>query len=286
MPALSAENAWRRFVKERELLQGVTPATLACYACSWAAVSRYLPAGLAVADLERSHLADAAMELRKRGCCPVTVNSYLRPWNTFLRWAYREELAGKLIRLERIKEGEEIPKVLTPEDLRIALRYRGVTFSQQRAATLIALLLDTGLRISEAVSLDRSSVDLDQCTLTVLRGKGRKPRVVPISQECRRRLVAWLRQHEHKPLWPTVSGTRMKITSTKMQIQRLAARLGIRMSPHRLRHTFGTQYIANGGDAFRLQKVLGHATLKMTRRYVDLSIADLSAVHDEYSPLR
>jgi integrase/recombinase XerD len=59
----------------------------------------------------------------------------------------------------------------------------------------------------------------------------------------------------------------------------------VRCSFHTLRHTFGKNYIRNGGDVFRLQKILGHRTLDMTRRYVELDVSDLQAVHQRLSPL-
>ena len=60
---------------------------------------------------------------------------------------------------------------------------------------------------------------------------------------------------------------------------------GVRFSFHTLRHTFAVNYIRNGGDVFRLQRILGHSTLEMTRRYVNLQTSDLQAVHSKLSLL-
>jgi integrase/recombinase XerD len=60
---------------------------------------------------------------------------------------------------------------------------------------------------------------------------------------------------------------------------------GRRVSLHTLRHSFATLYIANGGDAMRLQRLLGHSTLAMTEKYVSLQTQDLSQVHGRFSPL-
>ena len=60
---------------------------------------------------------------------------------------------------------------------------------------------------------------------------------------------------------------------------------GVRFSFHTLRHTFAVNYIRNGGSVFHLQKILGHSTLVMTRRYCELQVEDLQKVHQQYSLL-
>ena len=65
----------------------------------------------------------------------------------------------------------------------------------------------------------------------------------------------------------------------------LPASRGVRVSPHTLRHTFATQYILNGGDAFSLQQILGHSTLEMVKIYVRLANRDVALQHKKYSPI-
>lgn len=65
---------------------------------------------------------------------------------------------------------------------------------------------------------------------------------------------------------------------------RLAGIQGVRVSPHTFRHTFAKNWIVNGGDVFSLQKMLGHTTMEMVRRYVNLASEDVSRAHRSYSP--
>lgn len=124
--------------------------------------------------------------------------------------------------------------------------------------------------------------------LITVKGKGEKYRVVPMSLELRKVLFRWLAKHDYPLLFPTRDGVKQRQRNVLRDMKRLGKRLGVtgvRFSFHTLRHTFALNYIRNGGDLFRLQRILGHSTLEMTRRYVNLQTADLQAVHDKLSLL-
>jgi integrase/recombinase XerD len=149
------------------------------------------------------------------------------------------------------------------------------------------LILDSGLRISEALTLERSAIDFDQSTITVM-GKGRKMRVVPFSRDMRRRLWQWLKTHEHALVFATRDGLPLSPRNVQHAMNRARKPLGIpsaKFSPHVLRHTMATCYLRAGGSVVMLQRILGHSELSTTMRYVHLNTGDLCAVHDRYSPL-
>jgi integrase len=111
----------------------------------------------------------------------------------------------------RIRLLPDPPKPLTPisdAEIRRLVRFRPHGRLQVRTWTLIVLLLDTGLRIDEALGLDRASVDLHNCVVRV-RGKGNRERLVPISLECRKRLYVLLKSATADPVFPTYSGLRL-----------------------------------------------------------------------------
>jgi integrase/recombinase XerD len=152
------------------------------------------------------------------------------------------------------------------------------------------LLLDTGLRIEEALSLQHEDMDLDNCLIRV-HGKGQKQRQVPFSMELRRILWKYIHavaQHPQAFLFSTRVGGKLSQRNMLRYFKLLGQKLhidGVRFSFHTLRHTMAVNYIRNGGDVFRLQRILGHATLEMTRRYVNLQTADLREVHNKLSLL-
>lgn len=151
------------------------------------------------------------------------------------------------------------------------------------------LLLDTGLRISEAMNIRLKDIDRANSSVTVM-GKGSKERTVHFGQTVRRALSQYLERRgdlETDYLFVTEYGDPMQQRMAQQQITRygaLAKIQGVRISPHTFRHTFAKNWIVNGGDVFSLQKMLGHTTMEMVRRYVNLANEDVGRAHRTYSP--
>jgi site-specific recombinase XerD len=109
----------------------------------------------------------------------------------------------------------------------------------------------------------------------------------------RRAVIRYLEHFRSQPVNPhesklflTVAGDPITVESVEQMIRRLANRSGVpRLHPHLLRHSFAVRYLVNGGDVFTLQKILGHTTLEMTRKYVTLASGDVKEKHRQYSPI-
>jgi Phage integrase family len=109
-----------------------------------------------------------------------------------------------------------------------------------------------------------------------VRGKGSRERMVPVGSTARQAIVSYLGQRgPGQPEDALFLGRRGEISSRGLQhmLRRLKGRVGVtgRLSPHSLRHTFARSYLVNGGDVFSLQRILGHTTLDMVKRYVALA---------------
>lgn len=271
------------FIKSRRYLKNVTAKTLDWYRDSFRALTRFHEGG----SFTKQSLARFVVRLRESGISAVSCNTYCRAINAFLRWRYEENLCAELLRIASLKTENKVLPTFTLSHVKALIGWKARTYSDCRLHTLICSLLDTGLRIEEALGLTRDKVDLENLLLTV-RGKGEKHRVVPLSFEMRKLLHRWLMRHDFPLVFPTRDGTRLNQRNTLRDFKLVALGLGIdgvRVSFHTLRHTFAVNYIRNGGDVFRLQRILGHSTLEMTRRYVNLQTADLQAVHDRLTLL-
>lgn len=178
---------------------------------------------------------------------------------------------------------------LRPEQVQQIIAYRPRGKYQHRTHALMLLLLDSGMRISEALSLRRSDVDLENLLCRISHAKGGRHRVVPLSLEVRKVMWKWMRTHENELVFPSRSGTMLKRRNILREFKQFAVRLGIigvRFSPHTLRHTFSIFYLRKGGNLFYLAKILGHTSVKTTERYLQsVQTEDLQAVHSGLSLL-
>jgi integrase/recombinase XerD len=154
----------------------------------------------------------------------------------------------------------------------------------------VLLILDVGLRISETLNLRLIDIDNDNLILKVF-GKGQKERLVPFSPELRKRLYRFEQLKSKKGirsdlLFPGSRGTRWEKRNSSTSLYLLQQKLGLpTFGWHRLRHTFATNYLRQGGDIVRLSMVLGHSQITTTQRYLHLLTEDLSASHQKVSIL-
>lgn len=157
--------------------------------------------------------------------------------------------------------------------------------SANRNKALILMLLDTGLRIGEVSRLTLSDVDLETGQIIVApygSGQKTKPRLVYLGRSTKKAVwhyIAKVDKRKNDPFFTTNSA----------YLRRLIAAIGERAKvpdchPHRFRHTFAIEYLRNGGDPFTLQRLLGHSTLEMSRRYLNILEGDYQAVHEKASP--
>jgi len=185
------------------------------------------------------------------------------------------------------------PQVLSVEEANRLLRAakRGKWYGTRNHA-IIATFLDTGLRLSELISLNLEDVNLNAMSVRVCNGKGGKERTVFAGRTLARGLRRWT---EIRPFasgidayFTTRDGRRLDQRNVARIIERIASRADLarrHIHPHLLRHTFATHYIKNGGDPFSLQRILGHSDIKTTMLYVNLAGVGLREAHAKASPV-
>jgi integrase/recombinase XerD len=236
------------------------------------------PSGATTEQLE-SYVA----QLRADGLSPATIARRLAS----LRALYRHLMllgtrpdnpAAELASPRRIRK---LPRTLSPAEAeRLIEAANGTTPRALRDSAIVELLYGAGLRVGELVSLDKSSVDLDERLVRAL-GKGSKERIVPVG----RRAVDALRRYlsrgrpyldtRHRPeLFLNAKGGPLTRAGVFLILRRLAGKAGLepeRIHPHLLRHSFATHLLEGGADLRSVQEMLGHADLATTELYTHVS---------------
>lgn len=224
---------------------------------------------------------------------PTTANHSLTSIKAFYAYAERESLveANPAIRLEKQKTKQTVIETFSQDEIAALLATCRKDWYGVRDRAIIVLLLDCGLRVSELPGIKLEDIDMADQTIKVL-GKGNKERRVPFGQGARQALSMWLAKrgklsspylvvnHYGEPV------LRWRIRDMIYDRGKKAGIKGVRCSPHTLRHTCAISYLRAGGDVFSLQRLLGHSSLEMTRRYCStLSSMDVSAKHRQFSPV-
>lgn len=161
----------------------------------------------------------------------------------------------------------------------------------RRDKAIVLMLLDTGLRVGELARLTIGDMQQEKVYVTPYSsGRKTKSRFVYIGKITYRAIYRYIIERgtpeESEPLFITKHGDQMDRNNIRHMITRLGKRAGVRNAyPHRFRHTFAIQYLRNGGDVFTLQRLLGHSTLEMVRRYLQLADQDAAAAHRSASPV-
>jgi integrase/recombinase XerD len=241
---------------------------------------------------------DEQRERTKKGLSVFTINIRLRNLKAIFRFLAEEGIINKNptvnIPLVKDDEHEEVQGLKDEEVDTILASYDDRSFAQWRDKTLVLLLLDTGLRINEAMSLTVDNVDFQQNALYVPSSiaKNRKHREIPISREITKRLkqlVDETKQYfgEGSRIFMNAYGDDFTPDAFRKRLNRLKVKLNItKLHPHMFRHTFARNYILNGGDIFTLQKILDHADIQTTRKYIQMDSEHLRQQHNKFSPVR
>jgi integrase/recombinase XerD len=286
MDLLAASTLFQQFLAHRRYLKNVTPSTIEWYETAWTLFTR------AANDdaLTKRSLQNFVVALRQRSVRPVSCNTYIKALNAFCRWLHDEGHTPDRFELSLLRVETRVIQTLTDEEIQRLLSYRPKRFYQWRLYALVCLLLDTGLRIDEGLTLRVSCVDFENLLVTAF-GKGRKERRIPFSSELRKVLYRYLQIRAkvvtHADLlFPSRDETRWDQRNSLRALYFLQDRLVLsRFGWHRLRHTFATNCLRHGGDIVRLSIVLGHSQITTTQRYLHLLTDDLSRNHHRVSIL-
>ncbi len=201
----------------------------------------------------------------------------------FVRWLHDNEHLDTLPKVPVNKLPQVFYPILSDEELDRVFRTRQLSLETEigvRNRTLIAFMLDTGVRRAEVSNLELTQLDLAEGQAKII-GKGRKERFVFFAPSTAELLKRWLSIRGDEPgslFWLSFEGV-------KMVFNRIKKEAGLEtFFPHQLRHTTATNLLASGADTHSVRRMLGHASVLTTERYLSMAPKDLKAKHSQASP--
>ena len=161
-----------------------------------------------------------------------------------------------------------------------------------RDRAIVELLFASGVRVSELVSIQISDIDFEKMEIRII-GKGNKERIVPFGSYSLQAMMEWfavrdlLAAPDCDYLFVNRFGEQMTTRAVQISIKKmgLTADITLKITPHKLRHSFATEMLAGGADIRVVQEILGHTSLSVTQIYLHLDIERLKDVYTKAHPL-
>lgn len=301
------------------------PKTIASYEASLRLFARYLEDTFninTVSKIEEKHIKDYITFTRERGkytfvadsnstfinspqnrpdfgkkISTTTVNNYIRNLKVFFNWCIEERIIRKtpMEKIKQFKNKRVAKDQITDVEFRRLIRYIDTTkYSEFRDYVIIQLIMDTGMRLGECLSLTIDDVDIDRRAIFIQAEitKGRKDRFVFYSYTMSKLLRRWIqykdRYVESEFLFCTKSSKMVGIQNFEKNFRKYIDRAGIekKFTAHSLRNNYARRFLMAGGDIFSLSKLLGHSSVTVTEKaYLDLSVEDIRKNYQKFSPL-
>lgn len=252
------------------------------------------------------------VHLRDTGVSESTRQYYWKVIKSYFSWASKRKGLG----IERPDDELEMPTVPEPDvqpyterEIKLLLKacketeeaetvnrdsYKAKRPTALRDQCLILVLLDTGIRVSELCRIQYKDINLNNQSIHIRAfetGKKSKDRIVYVGANTM--AVLWKMAAENDDPENYVFYSTAHIRNYPLNrnavdhlLKRLGKKVGIQnCGAHRFRHTFAVQYLRNGGDIYTLKRLIGHSSLRMVQRYLQLSEADSQAAHRKASPV-
>jgi integrase/recombinase XerC len=254
-------------------------------------------------QLDSHHVRGYVAWLRRQKRSPATVKRHLSSLRGFFRHLVDHGVLrfNPALEVRAPKSVQPLPKTLTQEDAARLVEapahaggprqpHSGAGIATRDRA-ILELFYSSGLRLAELHGLDCDAFESDLSEVRVT-GKGSRTRIVPVGRKAREALRAWLRERgDHAgpgeaALFVSSRGTRLSRNSIGARLSYWARRagLGVRVHPHRLRHSFATHLLEESGDLRAVQELLGHASISTTQVYTHLDFAHLARIYDSAHP--
>jgi integrase/recombinase XerD len=288
----TVEDLYDEFIEDCKA-RNLTASTITSYNGSKKKFLDFVGEEALIKDIETSTINSFINDMLDDLARYTTINHYLRDLRAFFNWCYDIANIDINVIVNMIKGQEEVIETYTDEELEelLAKPNRVNNFVEWRSWAIITFIMATGARSSTIRNIKMGDILYGRSEVKYSHTKNKKVQLVPISKALMNDLRIYVKKWRGEAsddsfLFCDIGEEQLSSNGLKLSIRRYNNSRGVkRTSIHAFRHTFAKHWIRNTGDVFRLQKLLGHSTLEMTRRYVTLFSEDLKENLEAYNPL-
>lgn len=271
--------------------RGLSDKTITTYRQHFHSIQRFIDMKRPVEELTKADFDEMIIQMRGANLARNSINSYVRTTRAFLSWCNLREYTA--LNIPPYKGEETIKETYTDKELELLLKRPNIhtcKFNEYRDWAIVNLLVNSGCRAGSIRSIQNRDVNLESSVISLRHTKTRKVQVLPLCSA----MVAILKDYmlvrkggETDYLFCNEFGEQLTENGLRCSIADYNRRRGVsKTSIHLFRHTFARKYLVDcGGNAFTLQKLLGHSTLDMTKHYCAIFDKDIVRDYDNFSPL-
>ena len=285
------QNAFEHFII-RCRVKNLSEETITSYRSKVAHFLIFISPDTAFLEIDEKTVEDFIIYLKTNTkASDITINSYLRSLRAFLYYCMEEEGLSRF-KIHMIKAEKKLKETYTDQELEILLKkpdMKKCTFGEFKTWAFENFLLGTGCRISTALSVKIGDIDFAEGVISLKKTKNRKQQLIPLSHTLSDVLRAYLAVRGGSSddyLFCTETGTKGDKSTWQKLVRRYNRKRGVEKTGcHLFRHTFAKHWILSGGDIFRLQKILGHSSIEVTKEYLSMFDADVMLDFERFNPL-
>jgi len=288
---LSLREGFEKFISKCKV-KNLADRTIDYYYKEFERFTKYLKGNPALNEITTEVIEGYTIYLKNEtGANEITIASYMRAVRAIFYYLMKMGYMDSFM-ITIPKAVKKVKETYTDEELKVLLKKPNLSkcsFTEYKTWVYINYLLATGNRISTVINLKIKDLDFDNMLIKLTTTKNKRQQIIPMAQSLKPILVEYLEirgGNAEDYVFCTETGAQAKIRTMEDNLKYYNHKRGIsKTSSHLFRHTFAKTWILNGGDIFRLQKMLGHSDLSVVKEYVSMFSNDLVLDFDKYNPL-
>ena len=294
--SIMLDEAFENFITEKEA-QGKSESTLKNYRQSYDYFRQFngLTDETPAEEVSDTEVYRWITLMKQNGTKASSINHYLRDVRTFLYWAMAEprEYITPPFKIKLVSAQEETIKMFSDDDILALVEKprKNDKFGTWRTWAIVNWILGTGNRSATICSVKVGDVDFRKKEIVLGHTKNKKVQIIPLSTATATAIKEYMRiwrkgASEDTYLFPNIGEEQLTTNALRHSFAKYCKERGVEQTNiHGLRHNFAKACVQNNLNPYKLQQMLGHSSLAMTRKYVKLYAEDLKEGYDDYSPL-